>query len=70
MIKTREMEKKIYYLKEAAQKINTSPSTLKRWLKQGKVREVQRDYNGWRIFSEEDIKEIIRFKSTIISSFD
>lgn len=44
--------------KEAAAAADISKNTLLRWLKQGKVPEVARDRNGWRIFTEEDVERI------------
>jgi DNA (cytosine-5)-methyltransferase 1 len=48
-------------LKSAAAKVGVAPITLKRWLLSGKVSEVTRDRNGWRLFSEADVKRIKRY---------
>jgi predicted site-specific integrase-resolvase len=48
-------------LSEAAKEIGISSITLKRWLLSGKVVEVARDRNGWRIFTNEDIERIKRY---------
>ena len=48
-------------LKDAAAEVGVHPVTLKRWLLAGKVREVSRDRNGWRIFSDEDVERIKTF---------
>lgn len=48
-------------LKEAAAQVGVAPITLKRWLLEGKVAEVARDRNGWRVFSEADILRIKRY---------
>lgn len=48
-------------LKEAAAKVGVSAVTLKRWLIAKKVAEVQRDRNGWRVFTNEDIERIRRY---------
>jgi len=53
-----------FNLTEAAQRIGVSAITLKRWLLAGKVNEVARDRNGWRIFTVADIKRIKRYAST------
>lgn len=45
-------------LKHVAKKVGVSAVTLRRWLLAGKVPEVLRDRNGWRVFSEEDIQRI------------
>ena len=49
---------KLYTLTDAARQIGVSPVTLKRWLLTGKVGEVGRNRNGWRIFLDEDIDRI------------
>lgn len=48
-------------LKEAAKRLEIAPITLKRWFLEGKISEVDRDRNGWRIFSNQDIERIQRF---------
>lgn len=50
-----------YQLKEAARRIGIAPITLKRWLLQGRVDEVARDRNGWRVFTEQDIDRIRQY---------
>ncbi|MFL5328696.1 MAG: MerR family transcriptional regulator [Gemmataceae bacterium] len=49
------------FLKGAAQKIGVSSITLKRWLINGRVRDVARDRNGWRVFTDGDIRRIRTF---------
>lgn len=43
---------------KAAKEIGVSAVTLKRWLLEGKVKEVSRNRNGWRVFSKSDIERI------------
>ena len=45
-------------LSEVAKEIGVSAITLKRWLLSGKVQEVTRDRNGWRLFSRTDVDQI------------
>ena len=42
----------------AAKKLGISKPTLLRWFKQGKIADVGRDRNGWRIFTLADINRI------------
>lgn len=42
----------------AARKIGVSKATLLRWFKQGKIAEVGRDRNGWRVFTATDVARI------------
>jgi DNA-binding transcriptional MerR regulator len=53
-----------FNMKEAAAKIGVAPVTLKRWLLSHKVAEVSRDRNGWRVFTQSDIRRIKRYAST------
>jgi hypothetical protein len=46
---------------EAARTAGISKNTLLRWLKQGKVPEVARDRNGWRIFSARDVATVTAY---------
>ena len=50
-----------YRLSQVARLIGVAPITLKRWLLSGRVAEVQRDRNGWRLFTEADIERIRRY---------
>ena len=43
---------------EVAKAAGISKNTLLRWLKAGKVPEVARDRNGWRIFTEDDVARV------------
>ena len=42
----------------AARKIGVSKATLLRWITQGKIADVARDRNGWRVFTAADITRI------------
>ena len=50
-------------LNQAAQAIGVSAVTLKRWLISGKVKDVERDRNNWRVFNAVDIDRIKQFAS-------
>lgn len=47
-----------YSTEEAAAKLGISKSTILRWFKQGRIDEVRRDRNGWRVFTAADLKAI------------
>jgi DNA (cytosine-5)-methyltransferase 1 len=55
--------KRTLSLAEAAERVGVAPITLKRWLLAGKVAEVARDRNGWRIFTEADVGRIKHYAS-------
>lgn len=46
------------YLSDAAKEIGVSSITLKRWILSGKVPDVARDKNNWRIFTADNIERI------------
>lgn len=46
------------FLKDAAHEIGVAPITLKRWLLSGKVKDVKRDRNGWRVFTTDEVQKI------------
>lgn len=46
----------------AAKVVGVSPITLKRWLLSGKVDDVGRDHNGWRLFKDDDIRRLKTFR--------
>ena len=48
-------------VQDVAEEVGIAPITLRRWLLAGKVPEVRRDRNRWRIFTRADIARIKRF---------
>jgi len=50
---------------QAARLVGVAPITLKRWLLHGRVEEVKRDRNGWRVFTAEDISRIREYAQTL-----
>jgi hypothetical protein len=57
----RRMSTRFYSIAAAARQIGVSAITLKRWLLKKKVDEVVRNRNGWRVFSDADIRRIKAF---------
>lgn len=57
-----------YTTTEVAEQAGISRDTLLRWLKAGKVSDPDRDRNGWRIFTEANLKEILRYKNRVVPS--
>lgn len=49
------------YLADVAKEVGISPITLKRWLLSGKLTDVARDKNNWRVFDEADVRRIRDF---------
>jgi DNA (cytosine-5)-methyltransferase 1 len=54
-----------YRLSQVAKIVDVAPITLKRWLLSGRVDEVQRDRNGWRVFTDEDVARIRDYAATL-----
>jgi hypothetical protein len=49
------------YLKDVAKAAGVAPVTLRRWLLAGKIPEVSRDRNGWRLFSAAEEAAVRRY---------
>jgi excisionase family DNA binding protein len=43
---------------QAAKALGVSKSTLLRWFREGRIAEVARDRNNWRVFTAHDIERI------------
>lgn len=43
---------------EAARELGVSKTTLLRWFKEEKIRDVSRDRRGWRVFNRRDVESI------------
>lgn len=51
---------------QVARKLHVSISTLKRWLNFSELQiEDYRNYNGWRIFTENDVEKLKKFKREV-----
>jgi len=55
------MQRKWKYLKEVARAAGVAPVTLRRWLLGGKIPEVSRDRNGWRLFTAAEESAVLRY---------
>jgi len=47
---------------EAAKRIGVSKSTLLRWLDEGLVDDVERDWRGWRVWRSRDVERVKAFR--------
>ena len=57
------MKPKYFTSGQVARKLHVSISTLKRWLSHAELNiKEYRNYNGWRLFTSEDVDELRRFK--------
>jgi hypothetical protein len=51
----------MYATAEAAKRIGVSKNTLLRWIAEGLMPDVDRDWRGWRTWSAQDIERAIAF---------
>ena len=60
--KEQRTRKQYIHVKQAAKKLDVHPQTLKRWLKQGKLKELHVDWGwdrrGWIYINKKDIPRI------------
>ena len=47
---------------EAAKRIGVSKSTLLRWLDEGLIDDVERDWRGWRVWRSRDVERVKAFQ--------
>ncbi|MFA5504341.1 MAG: cyclic nucleotide-binding domain-containing protein [Vulcanimicrobiota bacterium] len=47
-----------YNARTAAEKLGVSRATLLRWFREGRITPVERDWRGWRVFTERDLDRI------------
>ena len=59
------MKDKIYRTKEVLRIVGISRATLYNWFRDKKVRDVSRDRNDFRIFTDADIARILAYKNLI-----
>ena len=60
---------KYYTTKDVLDKVGITRPTLYKWIKDGKVPDVARDRNNFRLFTAEDIKQIIAYKNLVKMPF-
>jgi len=54
------MPNKLYKIKDLALRLDRSILTIKRWEKQGFIKLARKDSRGWRVYTEQEVQEIIR----------
>jgi DNA-binding transcriptional MerR regulator len=57
-------EEKIYNMTELADKLGVPRQTIYYWIEKGWVKP-KRDYRNYPVFTEQDVEQIISWKSTI-----
>ena len=60
--------KKFYTVKQVADLVGVHRATIRRWLEAGRIPEPDRDRNGWRIFSKEEVEVVLKYANKTIPS--
>ena len=48
-------------ISEAAERVGVSTKTIIRWEKARRIPRAKRDWRGWRVFTEQQVSDMIRF---------
>ena len=54
------MSARVYKIKDLALRLDRTILTIKRWEKRGLLPAPRKDSRGWRVYTEAEVKEIIR----------
>jgi DNA-binding transcriptional MerR regulator len=54
------MSNKAYKIKDLALRLDRSILTIKRWERQGLIPKARKDSRGWRIYTEAEVRDILR----------
>lgn len=60
------MMNKRYRLQEVADLVGKHRNTILSWLRTGRIPEVNRDTNGWRFWTEENLKEVLEYATQVL----
>ena len=55
-----DMSSKVYRIKDLALRLDRNILTIKRWEKKGWIPQARTDSRGWRVYSDTEIREIIK----------
>jgi len=54
------MSNNVYKIKDLALRLDRSILTIKRWERQGLIPKARKDSRGWRIYTEAEVRDILR----------
>lgn len=60
------MNKKTFYIREVAKITGRCPHTIRNYIRRGLISETDREWNGFRVFTDEHIRQINVLKKTDI----
>ncbi|MFC1477233.1 MerR family transcriptional regulator [candidate division KSB1 bacterium] len=49
-----------YSSKDVCEKMDVTKNTLFKWEKEGKIKNVRKDWRGWRVYSDENVEQVRR----------
>lgn len=52
------MDKNNYYISEVAKIVGRHPNTIRNYVHRGLISKPEREWNGWRVFTNEHINQI------------
>ena len=58
-------EKQLLTITEAAEKIGVVPKTIMRWEQSGKVPKAKRDWRGWRVYTDQELEDLLKFRNSL-----
>lgn len=53
---------KLFYIHEVGEITGKHPNTIRRYIKRGLISEPKREWNGWRVFTDLHINQIMKLK--------
>lgn len=54
------MSSRVYKIKDLALRLDRNILTIKRWEKKGLLPAPRKDSRGWRVYTENEVKEILK----------
>lgn len=55
-------KKKSYSASEICREAGISKNTLLRWESEEKIPKAKKDWRGWRVFTEDDLQKVLKYK--------
>jgi len=55
----------LFTITKAAERVGVSTKTIIRWEKARRIPRAKRDWRGWRVFTEQQVSEMIRLREQL-----
>jgi len=59
------MKQKLYQVREVLERVGISRNTLYNWEKRGRIPIPKRNVSGYRVYTENEVRQIEKFKNTL-----